>query len=149
MLSSQLGAGYALVPVPPVPDWYEGPGSNVYRRGVSNTAPAHAGNYVHRSPLNVVREAWPGAGWEGMDKLMFLPDGRLVPRTAAADDMFRGPEVLQPVVVSPGGSVLRTLFAAGAFFGGAAIGYKSSRDHRMLGAAGGAVLGGILGLIFR
>ena len=149
MISSALrGAGGALVQVPPPPDWYRGPGSGVYNRGVSNTTVAHAGNTVYRSPLNVVPEPEAGSRWPGdLTKMMFLPDGRLVPGTSAAVDMFRGSEV----VVSQGsrGDILRTLVPAVAMFAGAAVGYKTTGTHKAWGSIGGAVVGGILGLIFR
>ncbi len=152
MISPSLrGAGGALVPVPPVPDWYSGPGSNVYRRGVSNTHKAHAGNTVYRSPLNVVREAEAGSRWPGdLTKMMFLPDGRLVPATSATVDMFRGAEtvtVMQPA--SSGASALRALVPAAAMFAGGYAGYKSAGQHKMWGLVGGAVVGGILGAIFK
>lgn len=156
MISPSLrGAGGALVPVPPPPDWYRGPGSGVYNRGVSNTTVAHAGNTVYRSPLNVVREAEAGSRWPGdLTKMMFLPDGRLVPATSATVDMFRGAgetvTVLQPASSGSGlATALRALVPAAAMFVGGYAGYRAAQHRKMLGAVGGAVVGGILGAIFK
>lgn len=144
---STLGAGYAIVPVPP--DW--DPRSRVVKSPGSNVVVAHAGNYVHRTPHLVVREAEPGANWpENLDDMMFLPDGRLVPADASARDMFQGAgEPMSVVYASPPASGLRALVPAVAMFAGAATGYKLSARHPGWGAVGGAVVGGILGLIFR
>lgn len=151
MISSQLGAGFAIVPVPPIQPWETGPGTGVYQRGNSNTVCAHAGNTVYRTPHNVVREAEAGARWPGdLTQMMFLPDGRLVPKKAYANDMFRGADPTPTVIYAgPRTGGLRTLVPAVAMFAGAALGYKTATKHQVLGAAGGAVVGGILGLIFR
>lgn len=147
---SQLGAGYALVPVPPPPDWSAGPGTGIYYRGTSNTTRAHAGNTVYRTPHTLVREAEPGARWPGdLSKMMFLPDGRLVPATPAAFDMMRGAGELVAFAPKASSGVIRTLVPAAAMFTGAAIGFKTTSKHQAWGTIGGAIVGGILGLIFR
>lgn len=137
----QLGNMTVRVP----PDWNpEAPGAPIHHVN----GRAHAGNTVYRTPNTIVREGEPGANWPGdLSQMMFLPDGRLVPASAAAFDMMSGPEVI--VAPASSGSVVRTLVSAGAMFAGGAVGYKLSSKHRALGTVGGAVVGGILGLIFR
>lgn len=141
---SALGAGYALVPIPTYEGWSPvnpAPGSNVVR--------AHAGNFVNRTPHLVAREAEPGAAWPGsFEHLMFLPDGRLVPATRAATDMFQGagPEM---VGCAPRGGFIRSLVPAAAMFAGASLGFKMSTKHPGWGTLAGALVGGILGRIFR
>lgn len=141
----QLGNMTVRVP----PDWNpEAPGAPIHHVN----GRAHAGNTVYRTPNTIVREGEPGANWPGdLSQMMFLPDGRLVPASPAAFDMMRGaPEVIgERVMVTSTGSVVRTLVSAGAMFAGGAVGYKLSSKHRALGTVGGAVVGGILGLIFR
>ena len=151
MISPQLGAGYALVPQEP--DWNPDSGGGPIRLAPgSNPVYAHAGNTVWRTPHLVVREAEPGgATWPGIDDLMFLPDGRLVKnKPIYTNDMFQGAAevVMQPV---PGSFFqgVRGLVPVAAFFGGAVMGYKAAEKHKMWGAIGGAVVGGILGRIFR
>jgi hypothetical protein len=148
MISSNLGAGYALVPV--APDDNPDHGGGPIRKSPNNALPAHAGNYVYRTPHLVVREAEAGANWPyDLTQQMFLPDGRLVPAKPYAFDMMNGAE---PVVVRmPGAaaSALRTLVPAVAMFAGAGVGYKTASKHQAWGAIGGAVVGGILGLLFR
>ncbi len=137
----QLGNMTVRVP----PNWNpEAPGAWIHHVN----GKAHAGNTVYRTPNTIVREGEPGANWPGdLSQMMFLPDGRLVPASAAAFDMMNGPEVI--VAPTSAGSVVRTLVSAGAMFAGGAVGYKLSSKHRALGTVGGAVVGGILGLIFR
>lgn len=146
---TSLGAGYALVPVAPEDNPNAG-GGPIRRAPGSNVVYAHAGNTVYRTPHNVVREAEPGASWptDLSTTMMFLPDGRLVPQTSAVVDMFRGagPEVVFAKPVSTG---LRGLVPAIGMFAGAATGYKLSPRHPGWGTVGGAIVGGILGLIFR
>lgn len=143
--SSQLGAGYAMVPVPLDAN------NIVHRTSGSNIVRAHAGNTVYRSPLAVVREAEPGASWPGdLSKMMFLPDGRLVPATDATIDMFQGP--MEAVGGRPVGGlsdVIHSLIPAAGMFAGGFAGYKLSDNHKGWGALTGAVAGGLLGLIFR
>ncbi len=141
-ISTNLGAGYALVPVPPDdnPDHGGGP----IRISPLVVTPAHAGNTVFRTPHAVVREGEPGAVYPGLENMMFLPDGRLRPARPYAFDMFRGTEV-----IAKSTSGLRGLVPALAMFAGGAAGYKAAREHKMWGMVGGAVVGGILGLIFR
>lgn len=145
--SAQLGAGYAIVPYrPELPDTIRVPGSNVVE--------AHAGNMVERSPLAVVREAEPGAGWPGdLSNMMFTPNGQLVPATSAARDMFQGAGIMQPVgnAIRVGGvhDAIRSLIPAAGMFVGGFAGYRMSAKHQGWGAFTGAVAGGILGLIFR
>lgn len=134
--SPQLGAGYAMVPVPLDAN------NIVHRTSGSNIVRAHAGNTVYRSPLNVVREAEPGANWPGdLSKMMFLPDGRLVPATDATIDMFQG--------AVPTYTGLRGIVPALAMFAGGVAGYKMSDSSKGWGAFTGAIAGGLLGLIFR
>ncbi|OHD23641.1 MAG: hypothetical protein A2Y38_01430 [Spirochaetes bacterium GWB1_59_5] len=140
-----LGTGYAITAIPIYQGWspvQTGPGSNVVR--------AHAGNYVNRTPHLVAREAEPGASWPGsFENLMFLPDGRLVPATQAARDMFQGagPEI---VCAEPrASSFIRSLVPAASMFAGASLGFKLSSKHPGWGTLAGAVVGGILGRIFR
>lgn len=135
--SPQLGAGYAMVPVPLDAN------NIVHRTSGSNVVPARAGNTVYRTPHAVVREAEPGAGWPGdLTKMMFLPDGRLVPATGAAVDMFQG---------SIGGitDTIHGLIPAIGMFTGALAGYRLSTNSKGWGALTGAITGGLLGLIFR
>ena len=135
--SPQLGAGYAMVPVPLDAN------NIVHRTSGSNIVRAHAGNTVYRSPLNAVREAEPGANWPGdLSKMMFLPDGRLVPATDATIDMFQGATVR----AYPG---LRGIVPAISMFAGGVAGYQMSPDNKGWGAVTGAIVGGLLGLIFR
>lgn len=135
--SPQLGAGYAMVPVPLDAN------NIVHRTSGSNIVRAHAGNTVYRTPHLVVREAEPGASWPGdLTKMMFLPDGRLVPATEATVDMFQG-------AVVPSYRGLRGIVPALSMFVGGAAGYKMSPDNKGWGAFTGAVVGGLLGLIFR
>jgi len=137
-----FGSGYALVHVGPDdnPDHGGGP---IRRAPGSNVVRAHAGDIVHRAPYNVVNEAEAGSVYPGLEHMMFLPDGRLVPANASVTDMFSGAE--------GGGaaSTIRTLVPAVAMFSGAALGFKLASKHQAWGAIGGAVAGGILGLIFR
>lgn len=146
MISSNLGAGYALVPYPP--DWNPNEGGGPVRKAPgSNVEVAHAGNTVYRTPNTNVREAEPGARWPGdLTKMMFLPDGRLVPATPAAYDMFRGaPEVTGKLSVKVKRSIGASVVAiVGAGFGAA----LAPSDRRVAGTVVGAVAGGILGLIF-
>lgn len=146
-MRSNLGAGYALVPVPPVPDWNTSAGGGPISRSSQASVPAHAGNYVYRSPLNVVREAEPGANWwqDLAATKMFLPDGRLVDAKPYAYDQFRGVEVLQPVV-SQTSRLLSPPFVAMCL--GAVAGYEIGRSNRVMSAIGGAIVGGLLGRIF-
>jgi len=147
MISSNLGAGYALVPYPP--DWNPNEGGGPVRRAPgSNVEAAHAGNTVYRTPNTNVREAEPGARWPGdLSNMMFLPDGRLVPATPAAHDMFRGgPEPLRLKVflkrrTTVGASITAI---AGAGFGAA----LAPQGYRAAGTVVGAVAGGVLGWIF-
>lgn len=139
MISStpQLGAGYALVPVPLDAN------NVVHRTSGSNIVRAHAGNTGYRTPHAVVREAEPGASWPGdLTKMMFLPDGRLVPATDATVDMFSGATVHAY-------SGLRGIVPAIAMFAGGVAGYKLSDSSKGWGAFTGALAGGLLGLIFR
>ncbi len=141
--SSQLGAGYALVPYQPaLPDVIRVPGSNVVH--------AHAGNTIYRTPHLVVREAEAGSGWPtDLSEMMFDQNGNLVPATDAAHDMFRGagePVVMYAKAPSMG---LRGLVPAISMFVGAGIGYHASHERKVWGTVGGAVVGGILGLLFR
>jgi hypothetical protein len=144
---TQLGAGYALVPVPPVPDWATWEGGGPISKSSQASLPAHAGNYVYRSPLNVVREAEPGANWPQnlQATKMFLPDGRLVDAKPYAYDQFRGVDVLQPVV-SQTSRLLSPPFVAMCI--GAAAGYQIGRSNRVMSAIGGAIIGGVLGRVF-
>lgn len=144
---SQLGAGYAIVPVPPVQDWETWVGGGPISKSSQASLPAHAGNYVYRSPLNVVREAEPGANWprDLQATKMFLPDGRLVDAKPYAYDQFRGVDVLQPVV-SQTSRLLAPPFVAMCI--GAAAGYQIGRSNRVMAAIGGAIIGGVLGRVF-
>lgn len=148
---SNLGAGHALVYVAPDDNPNSG-GGPIRRAPGSNVVYAHAGSRVERSPLLVVNEAEPGAGWpEDLSATrMFLPDGRLVPQTSAVVDMFRGAgEPATVVYARPPVTGLRALVPAIGMFAGAAAGYKFSTRRPGWGTLGGAVVGGILGLIFR
>ena len=140
--SPQLGAGYALVPhYSPIPDVIQVPGSNV--------EPAHAGNTVYRTPHLVVREAEAGSGYPiDLSTMMYTPNGDLVPATPAAYDMLRGAD-MAPMIVRPATSGLRGLVPAISMFVGAGIGYTQTPERKVWGAIGGAVVGGILGLLFR
>ncbi len=145
MISSNLGSGYALVPVAPVPDWRTSAGGGPISKSSQASLPAHAGTFVQRSPLNVVREAEPGANWpvDLPSTMMFLPDGRLVKQEPYARPFG---DSMQPIVVQPMGRGVKPAFFAmliGAGAGGAMV-----KQHRIEGAVGGAVVGGILGLIF-
>ncbi len=144
MISSNLGAGYAIVPVGPVPDWATSNGGGPISKSTQASVPAHAGTFVQRSPLNVVREAEPGANWpiDLPSTSMFLPDGRLVAQEPYALP-FGGPEV---IAVRAGRRGTKPAFFT-MLVGGAAGGLMT-RDHRIVGAIGGAVVGGVLGLIF-
>lgn len=140
-------AGYAMVRLP----YDDNPNhGNVIRVAPgSNVVPAHAGNVVRRSPLLVVNEPEPGAAWPGdLSNMMFLPDGRLVPANDSVVDMFRGPEFLAP---AGGGfaAAIRTLIPAAAMFAGGFAGYRMSENHKGWGALTGAIVGGILGRLFR
>lgn len=139
--SPQLGAGYALVPhTSPLPDVIRVPGSNVVR--------AHAGNTIYRTPHLVVREAEAGSGWPtDLSNMMFTPNGQLVPADASAHDMFQG--AMEPVILRPPSMGLRGLVPAISMFVGAGIGYNASPERKVWGTIGGAVVGGILGLLFR
>jgi hypothetical protein len=137
-----LGAGYPLVPVP-YPDDNPDHGGGPIRKSPNNALPAHAGNMVYRTLLLVTREAEAGSRWPGdLSKMMFLPDGRLVPAKPYAFDMFNG-------AGESSSGFLHTLVPALSMFAGAGAGYKLSSKHRALSTFGGAVVGGILGLIFR
>ena len=137
-----LGTGYAMVPVP----FDEG---NVPIRKAGGLAVrAHAGNYVYRTPHTTVREAEPGAGGPGdLSQMMFDQNGNLVPASPAAFDMMHGPEVM--VATGGIGCGLRALVPALAMFAGGAAGYKVAEKRKFWGMIGGAVVGGILGRIFR
>lgn len=139
--SPQLGAGYALVPnQPALPDVIRVPGSNVVE--------AHAGNTVYRTPHLVVREAEAGSGYPiDLSTMMFDHNGNLVPATAAAYDMFQG-ATMEPMMRTPSLG-LRGLVPAISMFVGAGLGYHASHERKLWGAVGGAVVGGILGLLFR
>lgn len=148
MISSNLGAGYAIVPVPPVPDWNTSAGGGPISKSTQASAPAHAGNYVFRTPLNVVREAEAGANYpeDITATRMFAPDGRLVSAQPYAYDQFSGAGEIQPIVVQPPRRGMKPAFVSmllGAGAGGALV-----ERHRIGGAIGGAVIGGLLGLIF-
>lgn len=145
MLSSQLGVGYETVAVP----FDEG---NVGVRKAGGLAVrAHAGNTVYRTPNTTVREAEPGANWPvDLSTMMFDQNGNLVPAAPYAYDMMHGAS--ETVIMQPSGSFssgLRGLVPAIAMFAGGAAGYKASHDHKMWGAVSGALVGGILGLLFR
>ena len=148
MITSNLGTGYSLVPVPP--DWNPNEGGGPVRKAPgSNVEAAHAGNTVYRTPNTRVIEAEPGARWPGdLSKMMFLPDGRLVPATPAAYDMFRG--VDDPMVRGKFSlKVKRTIGASVVAIVGAGFGATlAPADRRVAGTVVGAVVGGILGLIF-
>ena len=149
VMITSLGAGYALVPVEE--EWNPNEGGGPIRKATgSNPVYAQAGNTVYRTPHLVTREAEAGANWPGdLTKMMFLPDGRIVPAEPYAFDMFRGAGA---EVVCGGGSAtsaLRTLIPAAAMFAGAGMGFKLTSQHRGWGVLGGAITGGILGLIFR
>lgn len=140
--SSQLGAGYALVPyAPALPDVIRVPGSNVVE--------AHAGNTVYRTPHLVVREAEAGSGWpQDLSTMMFTPNGQLVPAAPYAYDMLQGAD-MTPMIVHQPSTGLRGLVPAISMFVGAGIGYTQTPERKVWGAIGGAVVGGILGLLFR
>lgn len=146
---STLGAGYALVPVPPDdnPDHGGGP----IRKSVGLAVRAQAGNRVFRAPWLVVREAEAGANWptDLSTTKMFLPDGRLVDQEPYARDMFHGATPMVMMPVSSSGGFLRSLVPAAAMFVGAGAGYKMASKHKGWAMIGGAVVGGILGRIFR
>jgi hypothetical protein len=139
--SSQLGTSQALVPhSSPLPDVIQVPGSNVVR--------AHAGNTIYRTPHLVVREAEAGSGWPtDLSEMMFDHNGRLVPADASAYNMFSG--AMEPLIVHQPSAGLRGLVPAISMFAGAGIGYHASPQHKVWGTIGGAVVGGILGLLFR
>ena len=139
--SSQLGTGQALVPHhSSLPDVIQVPGSNVVR--------AHAGNTIFRTPHLVAREAEAGSGYPiDISTLMFDHNGNLVPADASAIDMFSG--AMEPVILHQPSMGLRGLVPAISMFAGAGIGYHASHQHRVWGPIGGAVVGGILGLLFR
>lgn len=146
-----LGAGGALVRVPP--DNNPNSGGGPIRKGAgSNVAPARAGNFVFRTPHTVVREAEPGAAWEGdLSAFQFDQNGRLRKRQPYAYDMFHGADAPAAVVYTggvPGGGFLFTLAPIAAMFAGGAVGYNVS-SRRGLGTFFGAIAGGILGRIFR
>lgn len=149
---SNLGSGHALVYVAPNDNPNQG-GGPIRRAPGSNVVYAHAGNYVSRTPHLVVREAEPGANWPDSlaETMMFLPDGRLVPQTSAVIDMFRGagPEPMSVVYAKPFATGLRAFVPVIAMFTGGALGYKMSSKHPGWATLGGAVVGGILGRIFR
>ena len=145
MLTSSLGSGYALVPVAPVPDWRTSAGGGPISKSTQASVPAHAGTFVQRSPLNVVREAEAGANWpiDLPSTAMFLPDGKLV----AAQPYARpfGDSAPSVIAMQPHRGVKPAFFAM--LIGGAAGG-ALVKTHRIEGAIGGALVGGILGLIF-
>lgn len=144
---SQLGSGGAMVVVPPDdnPDHGGGP----IRKSPLLVARAHAGNTVYRTPNTNVREAEPGANWpQDLSQFMFLPDGRLVPAQPYAHDMMHGaleiPRLRAQVNLrSTIGASITMVLGAGA---GMAIGPK---EHRVASTIAGAVIGGVLGWIFR
>jgi len=144
MISSNLGSGYALVPVGP--DDNPNHGGGPIRKSSGIALPAHAGTFVQRSPLNVVREAEAGSTWpvDLAAEMMFLPDGRLVPQKPYARPF--GDSTMQPVFVQPFRQGVKPAFISmllGAGAGGAMV-----SKHRLGGAIGGALGGGVLGLIF-
>lgn len=149
---TSLGAGYALVHVGPDDNPNSG-GGPIRRAPGSNVVYAHAGTDVLRTPHAVVREAEPGANWPEhlATTRMFLPDGRLVPQTSAVVDMFRGASPMMMPAERVGGlaSTVRSLIPAAAMFAGGFAGYKMSDEHKGWGALSGAIVGGVLGLIFR
>jgi hypothetical protein len=136
VIQQNLGAGYAIVPVPLDANNF------VHRTSGSNITRAHAGNTVYRTPHAVAREAEPGASWPGdLTKMMFLPDGRLVPATPAAYDMLQG----APTTYSG----LRGIVPAISMFAGGITGYQLSPESKGWGVLSGAIVGGLLGLLFR
>jgi len=149
--TTNLGSGYALVPVAPVPDWRTSAGGGPISKSSQASVPAHAGTFVQRSPLNVVREAEAGANWPVNlpDTAMFLPDGRLVRREPWADATYPGAfgaaEVF-PVAIGPARKGPRPAFWTMLIGAGAGAGLV--RERHIVGAIGGALVGGVLGLIF-
>lgn len=142
---TSLGAGYAIVTVPPVPDWNTSAGGGPISKSTQASVPAHAGNYVFRTPHNVVREAEAGANWpiDLPGTMMFLPDGKLAPALPYAYDQFSGPEVIVAQPMHRGVKPAFFTMLLGGAAGGALI-----EKHRIAGTIGGAVVGGVLGLIF-
>lgn len=145
--TKQLGAGYALVSVPPVPDWAVSNGGGPIRKASGIAFPARAGNMVYRTPHNVVREGEPGASWPGsFEDKMFLPDGRMVPATAMAHDMMHGADLPESANLNIrrtiGPSITMVLGA------GAGMALTAKGPHRIAGTIAGALVGGVLGLIF-
>lgn len=137
MIRSNLGAGYALVPVPLDANNY------VSRTSGSNVLPAHAGEIVNRTPHLVAYEPEPGAGWPGgLANKMWLPDGRLVDANSSTKDMFQG-------ALGGFGDTIRSVVPALGAAAGGILGFKYSPSQRGWGALTGAVVGGVLGLIFR
>ncbi len=145
---TSIGAGYALVTVPPVPDWNTSAGGGPISKSVGLTVPAHAGTFVQRTPHNVVVEGEPGARWpvDIAATMMFIPDGRLAPAQPYAYDQFSGAfGDVQPIVVQQPRAI-RPAFIAMLI--GAGAGGAMTRDHRIAGTIGGAIVGGMLGLFF-
>lgn len=150
MVHSSLGAGYALVPVPP--DDNPNSGGGPIRKGAgSNVIAAQAGNFVYRTPHTVVREAEPGAAWEGdLTALQFDQNGGLRKRQPYAYDMFHGADA--PTVIYANGtgpSVLPTLIPVIGLIAGGAVGYNVGRNRKGWTTFIGALAGGILGRVFR
>ncbi len=147
MTSTNLGSGYALVPVAPVPDWRTSAGGGPISKSSQASVPAHAGTFVQRSPLNVVREAEAGANWpeDLASTAMFLPDGRLVRREPWADATYPGAFGAAEVILAPHKGPRPAFWT---MLIGAGAGAGLVRDRRIAGAIGGALVGGVLGLIF-
>lgn len=137
MIRSNLGAGYAIVPAREVFPAVVNPAAG------SNVLPAHAGEVVNRTPHLVAYEPEPGAGWPGgLANKMWLPDGRLVDANASTKDMFQG-------AAGGVGDTIRGIMPALGAAAGGILGFKYSPTQRGWGALTGAVVGGVLGLIFR
>lgn len=137
MLRSNLGAGYALVPVPEDLNPDHG---NVIRRGSGVLVPAHAGNMVERSPNSIIPDYESGWQFEypPLSTQMFLPDGRLVQRTPGAsgfDGVFGAGPTLPPLAAF--------IFGGGILLASVAGLTLAKRGKRVRGAVYGAALGGI------
>lgn len=142
-----ISFGNARVSYPP--DWNPNEGGGPVRRAPgSNVVVAHAGNTVYRTPNTRVIEAEPGARSPvDLENMMFLPDGRLVPATAAAYDMFQGADAPVPRLKV---NLKSTVGASVTMIVGAGFGaWLAPGEKRVAGTVVGAVVGGILGLIFR
>jgi hypothetical protein len=140
--SSGLGSGQALVPEPPVPDWATWKSGGPVSHGESTIVDVQR-RFVYPDGGGLANdvEGEPGSLWTGKP-YGFTPNGYVMLGDAAVSSGSSMPPVriTANVIQSVGPTVTMAI--------GAGAGAYLAPQHRAVGTVVGALVGGILGLIF-